>query len=100
MFKETIKVQINPEGQYVHLGIKISNNHVHNIVFSLQAFTQAMSESTKTVQYHNWNLQKLSKHIKINSKDYQFHYRLSKDDWIEARKQFVAQIEKHKLLNP
>ena len=58
-----------------------------------------MSGSTKNIQYHNWNLQKLSKHIKIYSNDYQFHYRLSLPQWAEAKKQFVAELEKRKLLN-
>ena len=32
------KVQINPEDKYVHLGIKVSTNHVHNIKISLEGF--------------------------------------------------------------
>ena len=99
MFDQEIKVQINPEDKYVHLGIRVSTNHVHNIVFSLQAFTKAMSESNKSLQYHNWNLQKLSKHVKIYSNDYQFHYRLSHEQWVDAKKQFIAELEKRKLLN-
>ena len=44
-----------------------------------------------------WNIQKLTKHIKMYDDAYEFHYRLNSKDMFEIRRQLAAQIEKHDL---
>ena len=44
-----------------------------------------------------WDIQKLTHHVKLCSRDYTWHYRFSHDDWLVVKKQLAAEIEKHKL---
>ena len=97
MFKDLTKVQINPETFHVHLAIKISENHVHNLVFELSEFIQFSLDVTKRWGNDEWDLYKLKNHVKLCSRDYQFHYRFSNEDWANIRKQLAAAIEKHEL---
>ena len=96
MFKSLTKVQINPKTQHVHLAIKISDNHVHNLVFSLQTFTHIMSKDTKKWygQIHGkyWELQKLSDRVKLFSESYEYHYRFDLIEWEIIRRQFVDKV--------
>ena len=90
MFKDLTKVQISTT-EHVHLAIKISENHVHNLTFSLEAFIKAIK--TGHVVYHNFTLTVLSNHVKIYTNDYFRHYRLSLDDWETIKKQFKNAIK-------
>ena len=62
MFKDLIKVQIS-KTDHVHLAIKISENHVHNLTFTLEAFIKAIKKGY--VKYHNYSLTVLTNHVKI-----------------------------------
>ena len=66
-------------------------------MFSLEGFVKALLDSTKRYQGDGWTLQKLRNHVKIFSNDYQFHYRLSTEDWSTVKKQFAAQIDNKSL---
>ena len=100
MFKDLTKVQINPETQHVHLAIKISENHVHNIVFTVLEFIEFILDVTKKWGNGEWDIQKLKNHVKMCSRDYQYHYRFSNEEWATIRTQFAAQIERHNLHTP
>ena len=92
MFKDLTKVQIS-KTDHVHLAIKISENHVHNLTFTLEAFVKAIREGH--VKYHNFTLTVLSNHVKIYTNDYFSHYRLSLDEWKTVKKQFTIALKKH-----
>ena len=92
MFKDLTKVQIS-KTDHVHLAIKISENHVHNLTFTLEAFIKAIK--TGHVVYHNFTLTVLSNHVKIYTNDYFRHYRLSLDDWETVKKQFTDALKLH-----
>ena len=97
MFKDLIKVQINPETHNVHLAIRISENHVHNLVFELEEAMQFSLNTVKRWGNGEWDIQKLKNHVKVCSRDYSMHYRFNLDDWIDLRKQLAAEIKKHGL---
>ena len=92
MFKDLTKVQISKTG-HVHLAIKISENHVHNLTFTLKAFIKAIREGQ--VKYHNFTLTVLTNHVKIYTNDYFRHYRLSLEDWKIVKKQFTNALKLH-----
>ena len=98
MFKDLTKIQINPETQHVHLAIKITENHVHNLVFSLESFIRLLRKDVKkwhgTVHGRYWELQKLPNHVKLFSESYEFHYRFSMEEWIKIKRQFLVAYEK------
>ena len=98
MFKDLTKIQINPETQHVHLAIKITENHVHNLVFSLESFIRLLRKDVKkwcgNIHGRYWELQKLSNHVKLFSESYEFHYRFSLEEWTEIKGQFLAAYEK------
>ena len=96
MFKDLIKVQINPETHNVHLAIRISENHVHNLILELEEAMQFSLNTAKRWGNGEWDIQKL----KIMSKyaqETRLHYRFNLDDWIDLRKQLAAEIEKYLL---
>lgn len=99
-FKDLTKVQINPKTQHVHLAIKITNNHVHNLVFTLLEFIEFNLSSVKKWENGEWNVQKLGHHVKLYSNDYSIHYRFSTEEWNTIKQQFVAEIERHELHIP
>ena len=92
MFKDLTKVQIS-KTDHVHLAIRISENHVHNLTFTLESFVKAIREGH--VKYHNFTLTVLSNHVKIYTNDYFNHYRLSLNDWKIVKKQFTDALKKH-----
>ena len=100
MFNDLTKVQINTETQHVHLAIKVSDNHVHNIVFELLEFIEVNLSSVKKWGNGEWDIQKLGHHVKLCSKDYSTHYRFSNEQWNTVKQQFVAELEKHELHIP
>ena len=51
MFKDLTKVQIS-KTDHVHLAIKISENHVHNLTFTLESFVKAIKGSRKIPQFY------------------------------------------------
>lgn len=101
MFKDQIKVQINPETLNAHLAIKVSDNHVHNFPFELVDLIYIISlESKKWSGWINgkeWTVQKLANHVKMYDENYEFHYRLGAKDMAMIRRQLAAEIEKHNL---
>ena len=101
MFTDLTKTQINPETQHVHLAVRITDNHVHNLVFSLKDFFRIMSSETLrwkgNIQGIPWELQKLSNHVKIFSASYEFHYRFNYEQWKTIRKQFTFALHKNNL---
>jgi len=101
MFKDLTKIQINPETHHVHLAVRISDNHVHNLVFSIDTFTHIMSKDTQKWygQIHGryWELQKLSNHVKLFSESYEFHYRFTSDEWETIKAQYVSALRKMNL---
>ena len=92
MFKSLTKVQISST-DHVHLAIKISENHVHNLTFSLEAFIKAIK--TGHVVYHNFTITVLSNRVKIFTNDYFRHYRLSLNEWKTVKKQFTDALKLH-----
>jgi hypothetical protein len=100
-FKDITKIQINTETHHVHLAVKISDNHVHNLVFSLESFTHIMSKDVEKWfgQIHGryWELQKLSDRVKLFSESYEFHYRFDLIEWETIRRQFVSALRKNNL---
>jgi len=46
----------------------------------------------------DWNLQKLSNHVKLFSESYEFHYRFSKEEWNLILKQFVSALNDKRTL--
>ena len=100
MFKDLTKIQINQETQHVHLALRITDNHVHNLVFELHSFILLMQPDVKWVGLINnkkWSIQKLPSKIKIYSENYEFHYRLTLEQWETVRKQFASALRKNKL---
>ena len=100
MFKDLTKVQINSEDN-VTFSIRISDNHVHNLVLSLEVFAFILSKDVKSWKglIHNktWEVQKLKDRIKLFDSNYQFHYRFSLDEWENIRHQFAAALRKKNL---
>ena len=99
-FNNLTKVQINPKTQHVHLAIRITDNHVHNLIFTLAEFVELNSKSVKKWGNNEWEMQKLKKHVKMYSKDYSIHYRFSTEEWNTIKQQFIAEIERHRLHIP
>tara|TARA_B100000508_G_C11357046_1_gene226954 strand:- start:351 stop:641 length:291 start_codon:yes stop_codon:yes gene_type:complete len=95
MFKDLTKIQINQETGHVHLAIRITDHHVHNLCFSLEAFMCAVKKGS--VSYHNWNIQTYKDKIKIFSNDYVTHYRFSIEEWESIKRQFAMALS---LLKP
>lgn len=85
----------------MHLAIKISDNHVHNLVFSLETFTQILSKDTQKwkgqIHGKHWELQKLSDRVKLFSESYEFHYRFDLIEWEIIRRQFLSALRKNNL---
>lgn len=90
MFRDLTKIQINHETKHVHLAIRITDHHVHNLCFSLEAFIIAIKEGS--VSYHNWNVQTFKNKIKIYSNDYSTHYRFSVKEWETVKRQFATAL--------
>ena len=63
MFTDLTKVQINSE-RNATLAIRITENHVHNLIFNLETFAHIMSKDVQNwygpIHGRYWNLQKLS----------------------------------------
>lgn len=101
MFKDKIKVQINPKTLNAHLAIRISENHVHNFPFELADLIYIASYETSRwegyVNGKHWTIQKITKHVKMYDSDYEFHYRFMASDMTTIREQLAAEIEKHDL---
>jgi hypothetical protein len=92
MFKDQTKVQIS-KTDHVHLAIKITENHVHNLTFTLEAFIKALKQGH--VVYDNFTLTVLNDRVKIYTNDYFKHYRLSLDEWETVKKQFTDALKLH-----
>lgn len=92
MFNDLTKVQINPETKHVHLAIKISDNHVNNIIIDLPSFIKLVEQN----QWGNgtWYMKRLKNHVKICNFDYSQHYRFSHDQWETIKTQFITQVKK------
>ena len=62
------KVQINSE-RNVTLAIRITENHVHNLIFNLETFVHIMSRDVQNwyglIHGRYWQLQKLSDRVKL-----------------------------------
>jgi hypothetical protein len=101
MFKDLTKIQINSETQHVHLAIRITDNHVHNLVFSLENFYRIMSKDTLKwrgeIHTDMWEIQKLSNHVKMFSDSYEFHFRFNYEQWKTIRMQFASALRKNNL---
>jgi hypothetical protein len=101
MFNDLTKIQINPETLHVHLAIKISDNHVHNLVFSVESFTYIMSKDNQKwhglINNQFWEIQKLSDRVKLSSEYYDIHYRFSLEEWETIRQQYVSALRKNNL---
>jgi len=101
MFKDLTKIQINPKTLHVHLAIRINDNYVHNLTFSLDTFTRIMSKEVQKwrgqIHGKDWNLQKLSNHVKLFSESYEFHYRFSMNEWNTIKMQYVSALRKNNL---
>lgn len=57
------------------------------------AFMQAVMKNNVTTDKYVLNV--LSNHVKIFTKDYFVHYRLSLDDWQTVKEQFAAALKLH-----
>jgi len=100
MFTDLTKVQVNQETEHVHLAIKISDNHAHNLVFELSCFILLMQPDVKWSGYINgkkWSIQKLPSKVKLYSENYEFHYRFTLEQWDIVRTQFARALRKSKL---
>lgn len=100
MFTELIKVQVNQETKNVHLAIRISDNHVHNLVFELSCFILLMQPDVSwsgSINGKKWSIQKLPSKVKLYSENYEFHYRFTLEQWDTVRKQFASALRKSKL---
>ena len=100
MFKDLTKIQINPETQHVHLAVRISDNHVHNLVFELRCFILLMQPDVKwtgSINSKKWTIQKFPSKIKLYSENYEFHYRFTLEQWETIRKQFASALRKNSL---
>jgi len=99
-FKDVTKIQINKDTKHVHFGVRISETFVHNLVFELSTFILLMQQDVKwsgKIHSKDWIIEKLSNKIKIYSKNYEFHYRLTNTEWETVRKQFISALRKNKL---
>ena len=97
MFKDLTKVQINNE-RNVTLAIKITENHVHNFIFKMEAFVHIMSKDFENwygpIHGKYWRLQKLSDRVKLFDEAYEYHYRFSLTEWNNIKEQFVKCLKK------
>ena len=100
-FNELTKIQINPKTQHVHLAIRISDNHVHNLVFTLESFIKVLRKDVKKwygpIHGRYWELQKLPNRVKLFSESYEYHYRFDLIDWETIRRQFITALRKNNL---
>jgi len=100
MFKELTKVQINSE-RNVTLAIRITDQHVHNFIISLEHFTYIMSAKYKSwsgpIHQKHWQVQKLKDRVKFFDTNYEYIYRFSLEEWETIRKQFTAALRKNNL---
>ena len=98
-FETFTKVQIN-DGNF-HLSIKISDSHVHNLVFSEQEVYRLMNKNMKRwigeINGRWWELQKLSNRVKLFTQSYEFHYRFTLVQWDIIRKQYATALRNNKL---
>ena len=101
MFTNLTKIQINPKTLHVHLAIRINDNHVHNLTFSLDTFTNLMRKDTQKwcgqIHGRDWELQKLSNRVKLFSESYEYHYRFDLIEWEIIRRQFISALRKNNL---
>ena len=97
MFIDPIKIQINSE-RNVTVAIRITKNHVHNLIFDLETFSHIMAKDVQNwrgpIHGKHWQLQKLSDRVKIFDESYEHHYRFSLDEWTYIRNQFVKCLKK------
>ncbi len=100
MFKDLTKVQINSE-RNVTLAIRINDNHVHNLVFTIQTFTHIMKKDVNKwygpIHSRNWYLQKFSDRVKLFSESYEYIYRFTIEEWNTVVQQYIAALRKNNL---
>lgn len=99
MFPDKIKIQVDHNTQTIHLGLKVSDNLVHNLVMNKLDAIKIFSPATIR---HEWDMRstycqyyKKSKYIKLfykaNSVDY--HFRFTYKEWDIAAKKLVSLLK-------
>ena len=99
MFPDPIKIQVDFRKEIVHLGLKVSDNHVQNLVMPLHRVTKICTPSTKQYEWmvDDMYCQFLRKadHIKLFYKigHIDHHFRFTHEDWEIAGKKLVHTIK-------
>ena len=100
MFTDLTKVQINSE-RNVTLAIRITENHVHNLIFEIETFAHIMNKDVQNwyglIHGRYWKLQKLSDRVKLFDERYEYIYRFSIEEWKFIKKQFIKCLKKDML---
>ena len=87
--------------EIVHLGLKVSDSHVQNLVMPLHRVTKICTPSTKQYEWmvDGMYCQFLRKadHIKLFYKigHIDYHFRFTHEDWYAASKKLVQTISQH-----
>ena len=99
MFPDPIKIQIDFRKGVAHLGLRVSDNHVQNLVMPLHRVTKIFTPSTLQYEWliDNMYCQFLRKmdHIKLFYKTHHIdhHFRFTHKDWEITGKKLVHTIK-------
>ena len=102
MFPDPIKIQIDFRKEVAHLGLRVSENHIQNLVMPLHRVTKIFTPSTTQYEWlvgdmYCQFLRKMD-HIKLFYKisNIDYHFRFTHEDWETARKKLLKTIKEHK----
>ena len=102
MFPDPIKIQIDFRKEIAHLGLRVSNNHVQNLVMPLHRVTKIFTPSTTQYEWmvDNMYCQFLRKKdcIKLFYKlgHIDHHFRFTHENWEVTGQKLLETIKERK----
>jgi len=83
----------------VHLGLRVTDNHVQNIVMPIREMFKICTPSTKkyewTVGTIYWQFYRKTEHIKLffKTEHVDFHWRFSHEEWDDITKELLEKVK-------
>ena len=102
MFPDPIKIQIDFRKEVAHLGLRVSDNHVQNLVMPLHRVTKIFTPSTIKYEWlvDNMYCQFLRKmdYIKLfyKTEHIDHHFRFTHEDWEVTGQKLLETIKERK----
>ena len=99
MFPDRIKIQVEHKKEIVHLGLRVTDNHVQNIIMPIREMIKICMPSTKKYEWlvddMYWQFYRKTDYIKLffKTESVDFHWRFSHEEWDAIVKDLLVKVK-------